>query len=637
MVPLSARPGGSAISGDVGRGPRMSGESCQANGQRSLGAMHSLSSPYSLFHGGDYPHTLQLQEQLRLAGVSADHPRLPALLETCRQVYSLPRHLGQHSGGMVLSAGSLDRFVPLENARMPGRSVLQWDKSDCEDMGIVKMDLLGLGMMSVLQDSLAICAQRGQPVDLARLPKDDAATFKLMREADTVGVFQIESRAQMSTLPRMKPEHFYDLAIEVAIIRPGPIQGDAVNPYLRRRAGLEPVTYPDERARPILERTLGVVLFQEQILRLAMELGGFSAAEADELRRAIGFTRSQERLDRMKAKLGDALRRNGVSAEAADYILKSLASFALYGFPESHAISFALIAYASAWLKVHRPAAFYAALLNNQPMGFYSPASLVQDARRHGVKVLPVCVQLSDERCRVESDAAIRLGLASVHGVRAAAVKAMLDARRERPFASPEDFFRRTSFNPAERRALAGAGALNALAGHRRAALWHVEAVHAEDELFRHAAQDDEPALSPLERMTLLERLQADYAHLSLTTGAHPMKLLRPQLPELWPAAELPHAQPGMRIKIGGTVITRQRPGTAKGFCFITLEDETGLANAIVRPKLFEEARLVINLEPALVITGRVQNEQGVIHVMAEKIEAMPGPGLPAQGSHDYA
>jgi error-prone DNA polymerase len=591
----------------------------------------------SLFHGGDYPHTLQLQEQLRLAGVSASHPRLPALLETCRQVYRLPRHLGQHSGGMVLSAGSLDRFVPLENARMAGRSVLQWDKSDCEDMGIIKVDLLGLGMMAVLQDSLTICAQRGQSVDLARLPKDDAATFRLMREADTVGVFQIESRAQMSTLPRMKPEHFYDLVIEVAIIRPGPIHGDAVNPYLRRRAGLEPVTYPDERARPILERTLGVVLFQEQILRLAMELGGFSAAEADELRRAIGFTRSQERLDRMKARLGDALRRNGVSAEAADYILRSLASFALYGFSESHAISFALIAYASAWLKVHRPAAFYAALLNNQPMGFYSAASLVQDARRHGVKVLPVCVQLSDERCRVDGDAAIRLGAASVQGVRAAAIKAMLAARQERPFASLEDFSRRTSFNPAERRALAGAGALNALAGHRRAALWHVETVHAEDDLFRQAAQDDEPALSPLERMTLLERLQADYAHLSLTTGAHPMKLVRPQLPDLLPAAELPQAPPGKRVKIGGAVITRQRPGTAKGFCFITLEDETGLANAIVRPKLFEEARLVINLEPALVITGRVQNEQGVIHVMAEEIVAMPGPGLPAQQSHDYA
>ena len=592
----------------------------------------------SLFHGGDYPHTLQLTEQLKLAGVSARHPRLPALLDTCRRVYGLPRHLGQHSGGMVLSAGALDRFLPLENARMPGRSVLQWDKSDCEDMGIVKVDLLGLGMMSVLQDALTICAQRGQPVDLAQLPKDDPATFALIREADTIGVFQIESRAQMSTLPRMKPEHFYDLAIEVAIIRPGPIQGNAVNPYLRRRAGLEPVTYPDERARPILERTLGVVLFQEQILRLAMELGGFSAAEADEVRRAIGFTRSQERLDRMKAKLGGALRRNGVGDAAVEYILQSLASFALYGFPESHAISFALIAYASAWLKAHRPAVFYAALLNNQPMGFYSSASLVQDARRHGVQVLPVCVQASDELCRVESDAAIRLGVASVHGVRVAAVRAMLAARAAQPFASLEDFFRRTEFSPAERRALAGAGALNALAGHRRAALWRVEEAHPEDELFRYATERaPPPAASPLEPMTLLERLEADYTHLSLTTGAHPMKLLRARLPDLWAAAELARARPGERVKIGGAVITRQRPGTAKGVCFITVEDETGLANAIVRPKLFEESRLVINLEPALVITGRVQNEQGVIHVLAEAIEALPGFGLPAPASHDYS
>jgi error-prone DNA polymerase len=506
-------------------------------------------------------------------------------------------------------------------------------------MGIVKVDLLGLGMMSVLQDALAICAQRGQPVDLARLPKDDAATFELIRAADTIGVFQIESRAQMSTLPRMKPENFYDLAIEVAIIRPGPIQGNAVNPYLRRRAGLEPVTYPDERARPILERTLGVVLFQEQILRLAMELGGFSAAEADEVRRAIGFTRSQERLNRMKAKLGEALHRNGVGDAAVEYILQSLASFALYGFPESHAISFALIAYASAWLKAHRPAVFYAALINNQPMGFYSAASLVQDARRHGVKVLPVCVQQSDELCRVESDEAIRLGVASIHGVRTAAVRAMLAARQAQTFASLEDFFRRTPFNPAERRVLAGAGALNALAGHRRAALWRVEEVPPEDDLFHYAAggADADATESPLERMTLLERLEADYTHLSLTTGAHPMKLLRARLPDLWPAAELSRARPGQRVKIGGAVITRQRPGTAKGVCFITLEDETGLANAIVRPKLFEAARLVINLEPALVITGWVQNEQGVIHVMAETIVAMPDLGLPAQESHDYS
>jgi error-prone DNA polymerase len=590
----------------------------------------------SLFHGGDLPQTLGLEEQLRMAGVTGAHPRLRALLDTCRKVLGLPRHLGQHSGGMVFSAGGLDACVPLENARMPGRSVLQWDKNDIEDMGLLKVDLLGLGMMAALQDAIDICARRGQPVDLARIPKDDPAVYKMMQEADTVGVFQIESRAQMSTLPRMKPETFYDLAVEVAIIRPGPIQGDAVNPYLRRRAGEEPVTYPDERARPILERTLGVVLFQEQILRLAMELGGFSAAEADELRRAIGFTRSQERLDRMKAKLVVALKRNNVSEPAADYIIKSLASFALYGFPESHAISFALIAYASAWLKVHRPAAFYASLLNCQPMGFYSPATLVQDARRRGVAFLPVCVQASDAKCRVDSDTSVRLGLETMRGVRAPALAALLMARRQKPFATLPDFLQRTSFTAAERRILAGAGALNALAGHRRSALWRVEAFHGGDDLFRLAPDPDEEALSPLERMTLLERLQADYRHLSLTAGAHPMRLARPLLSGVLPAGELPGVPHGQRVKICGSVITRQRPGTAKGFCFITLEDETGLANAIVRPRLFEEARLIINLEPALVIAGRLQNEKGVIHVMAEEIAGMPDLGLPHEASHDY-
>jgi error-prone DNA polymerase len=584
----------------------------------------------SLYHGGDLPQTLELGEQLRIAGVPGAHPRLRALIDTCRRVRGLPRHLGQHSGGMVLSSEGLDRFVPLENARMPGRSVLQWDKSDIEDMGLLKVDLLGLGMMAALQDAVEICARRGQPVDLARLPKDDPAVFRMMQEADTIGVFQIESR------PRMKPQNFYDLAVEVAIIRPGPIHGDAVNPYLKRRAGEEPVTYPDERARPILERTLGVVLFQEQILRLAMELGGFSAAEADELRRAIGFTRSQERLDRMKARLEVAFRRNGVSEPAVEYLIRSLASFALYGFPESHAISFALIAYSSMWLKVHRPAAFYASLLNCQPMGFYSPASLVQDGRRHGITFLPVCVQASDGKCRVDSDTAVRLGIGNVRGIRAAALQAMLAARAGRPFASLADFLRRTEFNAAERRVLAGAGALNALAGHRRSALWKVEAFQGGDDLFRQAAETDESALSPLERMTLLERLQADYTHLSLTAGAHPMGLVRPMLPDVLAAAQLGDVRAGERVKICGSVITRQRPGTAKGFCFITLEDETGLANAIVRPRLFEEARLVINLEPALVITGRLQNEKGVIHVMAEEISGMPDLGLPEQASHDF-
>jgi error-prone DNA polymerase len=604
---------------------------------RTLGfAEDALDRFSSLFHGGDLPQTLKLGEQLRMAGVPDSHPRLQALVDTCRRVRGLPRHLGQHSGGMVLSAGNLDQFVPLENARMPGRSVLQWDKNDIEDMGMLKVDLLGLGMMAALQDAVEICAQRGTPVDLARLPKDDPAVFRMLQEADTIGIFQVESRAQMSTLPRMKPVNFYDLAVEVAIIRPGPIQGDAVNPYLKRRTGEEPVTYPDERARPILERTLGVVLFQEQILRLAMELGGFSAAEADELRRAIGFTRSQERLGRMKARLEVAFRGNGVSEPAIAYLVKSLASFALYGFPESHAISFALIAYSSAWLKVHHPGAFYASLLNCQPMGFYSPASLVQDGRRHGVSFLPVCVQASDARCRVDSDTTVRLGLEGVRGVRRPALESLLAARRERPFSSLADFLARTEFGAAERRALAGAGALNALAGHRRSALWRVEAFRGEDDLFRHAADPGETELSPLERMTLLERLHADYTHLSLTPGAHPMRLARPLLEGVRTAGELKDVPAGERVRICGSVITRQRPGTAKGFCFITLEDETGLANAIVRPRLFEEARLIINLEPALMITGRLQNEKGVIHIMAEEISGMPELGLPEQSSHDF-
>jgi len=520
---------------------------------------------------------------------------------------------------------------------MPNRSVLQWDKADCEEMGIVKVDLLGLGMMAVLQDSLEICAQRGQPVDLAGLPKDDPATFQAIREADTVGMFQIESRAQMATLPRMRPETFYDLAVEVALIRPGPIQGEATNPYLNRRQGREPVTYLDERLRPILERTLGIVLFQEQILRIAMELGGFTAAEADELRRAIGFTRSRERLDRMEARLAEGLRRNNVGPAAAESIRKSLSSFALYGFPESHAISFALIAYASAWLRVHRTTAFYAGLLNNQPMGFYSKASLVQDARRHGVKVLPVCVLLSGAKCEVVDDTTIRLGVSSVKGLGAQAIARLLAAREGRPFASVQDFLRRAEVSTAERRSLALAGALNGLAEHRRSALWAVEAIGAGDELFRLApAGPAEMELSPLERMTHLERLQADYATLGLTTGRHPMALMRGRLPGVRTAAGLRGLRDGDRVGVAGSVITRQRPGTAKGFCFITLEDETGHVNAIVRPSLFEERRLVINLEPALLIAGRLQVESGVLHVMADRIEAMPVAGLPGQESHDF-
>lgn len=590
----------------------------------------------SLFHHGDYPQTIEMKKQVRDAGYAGGDHKLDLLLDTCRQVYALPRHLGQHSGGMVLSAGGLSQFVPLENASMPGRSVLQWDKSDCEDMKMIKIDLLGLGMMAVLSDAVEICERRGQPVDYARIPRDDAKCFEMAQAADTIGVFQIESRAQMATLPRIKPATFYDLAIEVALIRPGPIQGDAVNPYLERRAGRQPVTYPDERARPILERTLGVVLFQEQILRLAMELGGFSASEADELRRAIGFTRSTERLDKMKAKLRDALLRNGVTPEATESIITSLASFALYGFPESHAISFALIAYSSLWLKAHQPAVFLAALINNQPMGFYSVATLVQDAKRHGVKVLPPCVQVSDARSRVDDDHTVRLGIRSIKGLREVTVDAMLEARKTKQFASVDDFIRRTNFSAKERRALAGAGALNALAGHRRAALWRVETQDANDELFRFAIAEDAASPPPLEPMTLVERVHADYTHLELTTGAHPMKLIRNQLNDVWPAEELKRCASGQRVTIAGAVTCRQRPGTASGVVFVTLEDESGTANAIIWPALFERFRLVINLEPALMITGKLQNESGVIHVVADIVEPLPAYSVPVNSSHDY-
>ena len=587
-----------------------------------------------LYAHGDFPHTIELAEQLKLAGLPASHPRLPALVSLYQRLRGLPRHLGQHSGGMIICQGQLDSVMPLENASMPGRVVAQWDKDDCEDLGIIKVDFLGLGMMAALQDSLEICQARGRPVDLARIPKDDPQTFALLQKADTIGVFQVESRAQMATLPRMKPRTFYDLAVEVAIIRPGPIHGKAVHPYLERRAGRQAVTYPDERLRPILERTLGVTLFQEQILKIAMVLGGFSAADADELRRAIGFRRSNDRMERMQAKLRDAMARNGVPPAAVDDIIHSLAAFALYGFPESHALSFALIAYASSYLKVHRPAEFYAGLINNQPMGFYSVATLVQDARRHGIRAKPVCVAASHWLTTVEADDAIRIGLHRVKGLHEATAQAMIAARAGRPFASMEDFLARTGFSPEERRALAAAGALNVLAGHRRAALWQVEGSPAPDDLFSAVAENGE--LSPLEVMTHLERIAADYRTQALTVGEHPMKSIRAAFPELRRAADLAGVRNGARVTVGGSVICRQRPGTAKGFVFASLEDETGVVNAVVRPQLFERCRLVITQEPALIIAGRLQLHDGVIHVLAEEIRALRCDDLPAEASHDF-
>jgi error-prone DNA polymerase len=630
-----------------------------------------------LFANGDFPHTLELESQIEQAGLPKAHPRMPAFIRLYRAIYGLPRHLGQHSGGMIICQNKLSSFVPLENASMPGRVVAQWDKDDCEDLGIVKVDLLGLGMMAVMQDAFELCRQRERPdrsgLDLAHIPKDDEKTFEIMQHADTIGVFQIESRAQMATLPRMKPECFYDVVIEVAIIRPGPIQGDMVHPYLARRAGKEPITYFDNRLKPVLERTLGVPLFQEQMLKIAMVMADFSGDEAEELRRALSFHRSEERMKKVCAKLRAAMERKGIAPNKIDKIIQSISSFALYGFPESHAISFAILAYGSAYLKVHRAPEFYASLLNNQPMGFYTSATIVKDAQRHGLKIKSVCVAHSDWRCTVVDDNTVRIGFCVVNGIRQEHAEELVRQRKEQQFDSLDDFKRRVPLSKDELRTLAELGALNCFAEHRRAALWDVEETLHDDLLgrlgsarrwravcggppqkslkssganipsVRRATERDtrdayapQKPESPLMPMTLPERVKADYDTMNLTTGPHPMKLLRERLPNIWRAIDLPHARHGSIIQIAGNVICRQRPGTAKGFVFISLEDETGVSNAIVDPELFERFRLVITEEAFLLIEGEVQNSDNVVLIKAREIRPLAHEQLIGSESHDF-
>jgi len=590
----------------------------------------------NLFANGDFPHTLDLAAQMEQAGLPKEHPRAAVFVSLYQSIYALPRHLGQHSGGMIICQGKLDSIVPLENASMPGRVVAQWDKDDCEDLGIIKVDLLGLGMMSVLQDAIELTRQRGHPVDLAHIPKDDSDTFKMMEAADTIGVFQIESRAQMATLPRMKPKCFYDVVIEVAIIRPGPIQGHLMHPYLARRSGKEPVRYYDDRLKPVLARTLGIPLFQEQMLKIAMVMADFSGSEAEELRRALSFHRSQERMQKVEQKMRLAMERKGVSPQVIEEIVKAIGSFALYGFPESHAISFAILAYASTFLKVHYAPEFYTSLLNNQPMGFYSPATIIKDAARHGVKFKPVSAIESEWLCKIESDDSIRLGLCVVQGLRHEHAEQMFVQRHQCSFQSLQDFKLRNSFNKEELRTLAQIGALNGLADHRRNALWNVEKTERTEDLFSNCAPDREKPVSPLQRMNRTERVEADYAGMRLTTGAHPMALLRPRLPDIWRASDLPRAPHGRMIRIAGNVICRQRPGTAKGFVFISLEDETGISNAIVTPALFEKSRLTITQESFLLIEGIVQNSENVIIIRAQKVQALDHDRLEASHSYDF-
>jgi error-prone DNA polymerase len=584
----------------------------------------------SLYANGDYPHTIDFERQVDMAGLPAHHPRLRALNSLYHGIYSLPRHLGQHSGGMIICEGRLDGIVPLENASMPGRVVAQWDKDDCEDLGIIKVDFLGLGMMAAMQDAVELSAARGRPVDLAQLPERDEKSFEMMRQADTIGLFQIESRAQMATLPRMKPDCFYDLVIEVAIIRPGPIQGNLTHPYLARRSGREPVTYYHPDVIEVLERTLGVPLFQEQMLKIAMVLADFTGAEADELRRALSFHRSEEKMQRVQAKLHTALERKGHSPEIIAQVTTAIGSFALYGFPESHAISFAHLAYGSAWLKAHRAPEFYASLLNNQPMGFYSSATLIMDAKRHGVQFHSVAIERSEWLCTIDADDSIQLGFCVVEGMSRAVGEALAAERNRAAFASIEDLRRRVPMgNQGAKilRTLAGIGALESLAPGRRQAFWSVLEGYDREGLFQ-TAPEDAPQFPP---MDAAEELQADYEGMRLSVARHAMELMRADLPGVLRASDLPAQKNGRRVTVAGAVICRQRPGTAKGFVFLSLEDETG----IVEPKFFEANRLIITQEAFLRVRGRLQNVDNVIHIRAEKVVALEAQ-LQLAESHDF-
>ncbi len=595
-----------------------------------------------------------LENSFRAASFDVQHPRIAKYLELCQRMQDLPRNLSQHSGGMVICQGHLDSVVPLERATMPGRTVVQWDKEDCADMKIIKVDLLGLGMMAVMKDCVELVPRHyDKPLDLAQLPHD-VEVYKTLQRADTVGMFQVESRAQMSALPRNRPEKFYDLVVQVAIIRPGPIVGKMMNPYMLRRQHKQEITYPHPLLIPVLERTLGVPLFQEQLIRIAMVVANFTGGEAEELRRAVGMRRSRDKMKALEVKLRKGMTENNVASEAQEQIVQAISSFALYGFPESHAASFALIAYASAYIKQHYLAAFTCAMLNNQPMGFYSSATLISDAKRHGLKVLPIDVQHSNWLCTLEklSDAerskfsdpfALRLGFRYARGLRQQTGEAIAQARKtDRPFASEYDLQRRVSeIRKAELTLLAKAGALNWTGEkhHRRTALWRAErAGQSVGPLFENAPDAYESDTSaPLAAMNTEERLVADFRGTGLTVGPHPMTYHRADLNSMGiiRAADLHAMQNGVHARIAGCVIARQRPGTASGFVFLSLEDESGISNAIIHPDLYERNRVVVTTGKFLLVEGTLQNQDGVVSVKASAVRHLAVSAVDVR-SHDF-
>jgi error-prone DNA polymerase len=559
------------------------------------------------------------ESKFRDAGLDPGDPSVHRFLQLYRDIQDLPRHLGQHSGGMVVCQGALDCVVPLEPATMPGRVIIQWDKEDCADLGLVKVDLLGLGMMAVLRDSVELIRiHHNVNLDLGQLPDNDPEVYATLQKADTIGMFQVESRAQMSSLPRLCPRDFYDIAVQVAIIRPGPIVGKMLNPYLQRRLGLQKPDPLHPILEPILRRTLGVPLFQEQLLRIAMTAANFTPGQAEELRRALGFKRSVERMAEIEKKLRAGMTAQDITGDVQNLIVQSITSFARYGFPESHAISFALITYASAYLKCHYLAAFTVALLNNQPMGFYHPATLVKDAQRHGLRVLPVHVNHSPLVCDVIDARTMRLGLNYVKGLSKASREAIVEARtKQGPFASLGGLRARVPrLAPGELRQLAAVGALN-LNTHRREALWESNLLPLPNgNLFN---ETEDRGNCPFPPMDEIERLQTDYKGVGLTVGPHPMTYSRDLANRLrvTPAKELLKLRHGLPVRVAGIVITRQRPGTAHGFLFLSLEDETGISNIIVSPDLFTRERRLITEEGFLLIGGTLQNQQGAVSVRA--------------------
>ena len=622
-------------------------------------------------------------EKLLAGGAAAadldpgDH-RVRMLAEVVRGLHQLPRHRSIHVGGFVLTAEPLADVVPIEPAAMPERTVIQWDKDDLDPVRLIKIDLLGLGILTMIQAAIRLVRlHRGVAIDLAKLPMTDPAVYDMLCRADTIGVFQIESRAQMNTLPRLAPRTFYDLVVEVALIRPGPIQGEMVHPYLRRRAGLEPVSYPHPSLEPILERTLGVPLFQEQGMQVAIAAAGFTPGEADELRRAMGHKRSHERMAKICSKLVDGMARNGIEPDVAHRIFNQISAFADYGFPESHAASFALLVYASAWLKLYYPAEFACALLNAQPMGFYAPGTIVEDAKRHGVEVHGVDVMRSGWDCSLEDGGhggtgaqrhgqsppsvppcpgapvppaspvppcprapvpALRIGLRYVAGLGSKARERLEPLLADARPASLEGWVRESGLTVAQLRSLADAGAFEGLWPNRRSALWEV-LKHARGAAgpLAPVAQDRRPA--PVPGLTPVELTEADYRVTGLSPAGHPMRHLRHAVAAMGaiPAAELERRRDGDWVTVAGLVICRQRPGTAKGFCFVTLEDETGLANVVITPKLFEEHKRLVRRSPLLVVSGVLQEEQGVLNIRGKQFAApRPGAGAAFVSSHDF-